>query len=238
MNPEPRTENPEPSDLALQHWWTRNYAARELTAAEADFLRALASMLDDLAPPPVDPALCAITARGASALIALIPHRHLGGLTLVATMAERFVAVSWTSISDLDVHDDLDLTREVYLYTRDEEGSDGAMRRAAVRAVREQLARPIVLRLRSTRRGQPLSASCWLRNADGELRRIARLPPRASLFDRLRQRGVRPEIEIRFTDRQPPPYAVPSFAGAWFRAHAPVRRAASAAADPPAANDA
>jgi hypothetical protein len=40
-----------------------------------------------------------------------VPHRHLGGLTLVVTMAERFVAVSWTSISDLEVHDDLDLTR-------------------------------------------------------------------------------------------------------------------------------
>ncbi|HWB29208.1 MAG TPA: hypothetical protein VG736_01805 [Vicinamibacterales bacterium] len=235
MNAEPRTENPEPSDLSLQHWWTRNHAGRALAASELAFLGALSSMLDTLAPPQVDPALCAITVRGASALIALIPHRHLGGLTLVATMAERFVAVSWTSISDLDVHDDLDLTREVYLYTRDEEGSDAAMRRAAVRGVREQLGRPIVLRLRSTRRGVPLSASCWLRSADGELRRIARLPPRASLFDRLRQRGVRSEIEIRFTDRQPPPYAVPSFAGAWFRAHARVRRAAaSPAGEPPA----
>jgi hypothetical protein len=141
--------------------------------------------------------------------------------------------VSWTSISDLEVHDDLDLTREVYLYTRDDEGSDGAMRRAAVRAVREQLGRPILLRLRSTRRGVPLSASCWLRNADGELRRIARLPPRASLLDRLRRIGVRSEIEIRFTDRQPPPYAVPSFAGAWFRAHARLRRTAPLADEPP-----
>jgi hypothetical protein len=237
--PEPQNDGtPEPREIAFDHWWTRNHVGRELSGSERELLRALSSMLDGLAPPQVDPALCAITARGASALIVLIPHRHLGGLTLVATMAERFVAVSWTSISDLDAHDDLDLTREVYLYTRDEEGSDGAMRRAAVRGVREQLGRPIVLRLRSTRRGVPLSASCWLRNAEGELRRIARLPPRASLFDRLRQIGVRSEIEIRFTDRQPPPYAVPSFAGAWFRAHARVRRAASSAGEPPAANDA
>jgi hypothetical protein len=79
----------------------------------------------------------------------------------------------------------------------------------------------------------PLSASGWLRSADGELRRIARLPPRAPWLTRVCQIGVRSEMEIRFTDRQPPPYAVPSFAGAWFRAHARVRRVAPAADDRP-----
>lgn len=214
-------------DAAADRWWTRRHGARDVTDREQRWLADLALMLDDLRPPQVDPALCAVVA--AASLIVLVPHRSLGGLTLVATVTSRFIAISWASISDFEAHDDLDLAREVYLFTPDED--DEALRHRAVIGVRDQLCRPVILRMRATRLGVPLSASCYLGGAGGQLRRIATLPPRAARWRCWWPFAVRVDREIRFTDRTPPPYAVPSFAGAWFRADAPRR--AERAADPP-----
>jgi hypothetical protein len=209
-------------DPAIARWWTWNYVRRDLTAFEARVLGDLAAMLDELAPPQVDPALCAIAADPDGALLVLVPHRSLGGLTLVLTVTERFVTISWTALTDLRRHDDLDLSREVYLHTRDT--TEEALRHEAVIGVRDQLTRPIVLRVRSTSRQVPLSASCFLRGPDGHLRRIARLPPRAPWTRRFWRWGTTSDRDIRFTDRMPPPYSVPSRAAAWFRLYARRRR--------------
>ncbi|MEO8481393.1 MAG: hypothetical protein ABI634_04235 [Acidobacteriota bacterium] len=206
---------PEPRDEAITRWWTRNLVGRELTDVEWRFLGDTAVMLDDLAPRQVDPALCAVTHGGRSTLIALIPHRSLGGLTLAITVTERFATISWTSIHDLASHDDLDLTREVYLFGRDED--EDAMWRAAVAGLREQLSRRFILRIRSTRSGIPLSASCHLAGGDGRLRRIARLPARMGWGKRFWRWSRTSNRELSFVDVSPPPYAVPSRASVWFR---------------------
>ena len=172
-------------------------------------------MLDDLQPRQVDPALCAVTAGGRSTLILLIPHRSLGGLTLAVTVTERFATVSWASIHDLASHDDLDLTREVYLFNRDDD--EEMMWGPAVAGLREQLSRRFILRVRSTAGGIPLSASCYLAGADGRMRRIGRLPARMPLVKRFWRWGRTSDRELSFVDVSPPPYAVPSGAAAWFR---------------------
>jgi hypothetical protein len=172
-------------------------------------------MLEDLQPRQVDPALCAVTAGGQSTLIVLLPHRSLGGLTLAITVTDRFATVSWTSIHDLASHDDLDLTREVYLFNR--EGQGDGMWRAAVTGLREQLMRRFILRVRATSDGIPLSASCHLAGADARLRRIARLPPRMPFVRRFWRWSRVSDREVSFVDVAPPPYAVPSGAAAWFR---------------------
>jgi hypothetical protein len=213
----------EADDPAIARWWTRNYLRRDLRPFEARVLRDLALMLDDLSPAQVDPALCAVAADATSSLIVVMPHRSLGGLTLVLTVTDRFVSLSWTALSDLARHDDLDLSREVYLYTGD--GTEESVRHEAVLGLRDQLRRPIVLRVRTSSRQVPLSAACYLRGPDGRLRRLARLPPRVPWPQRLLRRRRTSEHEIHFTDRQPPPYTVPSRAGAWFRAYAKRRGA-------------
>jgi hypothetical protein len=205
----------ESNDAALARWWTRNHVGRSLSSAEWRFLADAARMLDDLQPRQVDPALCAVTAGGRSTLIALIPHRSLGGLTLAVTLTEQFATVSWTAIHDLASHDDLDLTREVYLFAR--QGNDDGMWGAAVAGLRDQLTRRFILRVRSTGGGIPLSASCHLAGPDGELRRIARLPARMPLVKRFWRWGRTSDRELSFVDATPPPYAVPSGAAAWFR---------------------
>lgn len=172
-------------------------------------------MLDDLKPRQVDPALCAVTSGGRSTLIVLIPHRSLGGLTLAVTVTERFATVSWASIHDLASHDDLDLTREVYLFNRDDD--EESMWLAAVAGLREQLSRRFILRVRSTASGIPLSASCHFAGADGRLRRIGRLPARMPLVKRFWRWGRTSDRELSFVDVSPPPYTVPSGAAAWFR---------------------
>lgn len=213
--PAPDAAGVDARDAAIARWWTRNHVGRGLSDSEWRFLGEAALMLDDLQPRQVDPALCAVTNGGRSTLIALIPHRSLGGLTLAVTVTDRFATVSWTSIHDLASHDDLDLTREVYLFNR--EGHDEGMWHAAVAGVRDQLTRRFILRVRLTADGIPLSASCHLAGADGRLRRIARLPPRVPLSRRFWRWGRTSDRELSFADIAPPPYAVPSGAAAWFR---------------------
>lgn len=205
-------------DEAIARWWTRNHVGRGLTDTEWQFLGDAALMLEDLQPRQVDPALCAVTGEGSSVLIVLIPHQSLGGLTLAVTVTERFATVSWASIHDLATHDDLDLTREVYLFNRD--GVDQDAWRSAIAGLREQLSRRFILRVKSTSGGIPLSAGCYLPGADGSLRRIARLPPRMRWIKRFWRWGRTSDHELSFLDVSPPPYAVPSGAAAWFRERA------------------
>jgi hypothetical protein len=205
----------ETRDEAIARWWTRNHVGRGLTDVEWQFLGDAALMLDDLGPRQVDPALCAVTSGGRSTLIVLIPHRSLGGLTLAVTVTAQFATISWTSIHDLASHDDLDLTREVYLFNRD--GGDEGAWRSAIAGLREQLSRRFVLRIRSTSSGVPLSASCHLAGPDGRLRPIARLPSRMPWMKRFWRWGTTSDRELSFVDVSSPPYAVPSGAAAWFR---------------------
>jgi hypothetical protein len=203
-------------DEALARWWTRDHVGRALSALERRFLGRAARMLDELAPRQVDPALCAIVAAGTATLIALIPHRSLGSLTLAVTVTDRFITVSWASIYDLGAHDDLDLSREVYLFHRDKD--EDAMCEAAVAGLRAQLTRRFTLRVRSTGRDVPMAASCYLQGADGRLRRVARLPSRMPWTKRLWRWGRTTTRDVSFADVSPPPYAVPSRAAVWFRA--------------------
>ena len=207
---------------AIARWWTRQHVDRDFSDLEWAFLGDAALMLDDLAPRQVDPALCAVASAGRDGLLVLIPHRSLAGLCLVTTVTPQFVTVSWASVTDLAAHDDLDLSREVYLYGRDD--SDDGMLQAAVAGLREQLGRSFVLRMRSTREGVPVSAACYLAGADGTLRRIAKLPPRGRPFERYWPWSVRSDRPISFVDVTPPPYAVPSRAAAWFRADHRLRK--------------
>jgi hypothetical protein len=206
---------PSACDEAIARWWTRNHVGRDLSDVEWRFLGDAALMLDDLRPRQVDPALCAVTSGGRSTLILLIPHRSLGGLTLAVTVTDRFATVSWASVHDLSSHDDLDLTREVYLFNRG--AGKEAMWGEAVAGLRDQLSRRFVLRVRSTASGIPLSASCHLVGADGRLRRIGRLPARMPWLKRFWRWSRTSDRQLSFVDVSPPPYAVPSGAAAWFR---------------------
>jgi hypothetical protein len=112
----------------------------------------------------VDPTSITVTSEGPEIEIVIVPHRDLGGVSLVAWTDRHGVRLLWASVGDLSTHDDLDLgfVVERIPYEGDWQGH---LRDAIAR----ELNRPIRLR---TRRGFfSACVECWI-EAAGKTRRI------------------------------------------------------------------
>lgn len=201
--------------LGVPGWLLRDYTARSLAPLESLWVTKLRASLQELRPDQIDPDETAVTAEGEGCLICLLPHRSLGGLSIVVTLVEQKLwfrraptklFVSWAQIGDLTYHDDLDLavgTTVVALAEPLESSLEEALA-----AVREELGRPVVVRVWGG------AGECFLR-LDGRLQRVASL---GSCVQRAlgRLRGRPADFEIRFTDAVAPPITQPSNALAWF----------------------
>jgi hypothetical protein len=98
-------------------------------------------------PRNVGPESVTITGEGNEVGIVLLPHRDLGGYSLVLWMDDRRAAVGWAGIADLARHDDIDLARWVLRVDASESDADNPMKVA----VAAELDRPIRVMARKTR---------------------------------------------------------------------------------------
>jgi hypothetical protein len=119
---------------------------------EAVFLASLRATLDRVQPAQVDPAETTLTAEGPFSLIAILPHRALGGVSIVAWRYAVSLRVLWAAIDTLGYHDDLDLGLEVATFSEDTHGEP--WQAAALECVERELHRPLQLQVvRSGARG-------------------------------------------------------------------------------------
>src|SRR5262245_13706991 len=106
-------------------WFERDHTERALTAAEQLFISVLVELLSSLGLPQVDKNETAITAEGANCLIVLIPHRRLGGVSLVVWLSADGAEVTWAQVGELGCcHDSLDLGVSVASFQLDENQPD------------------------------------------------------------------------------------------------------------------
>ena len=111
-----------------------------------------------------------MTGEGPGVEIVIVPHRDLGGVSLVAWTDERGLRLVWADVGDLSTHDDLDLGLIVERIPY-----EGDWQRHFRDAFAAELERPIRLRARGGLFGPRVE--CWI-EAAGKSRRIGtiRLP--------------------------------------------------------------
>jgi hypothetical protein len=86
----------------------------------------------------------ALTAEGSSCLIVLIPHRALGGVSIVVWLFDDRAAVTWAQVAGLDrYHDALDLGISVAQFRLDSANPDVG---PVLECIRKQIDEPLVLR--------------------------------------------------------------------------------------------
>lgn len=193
-------------------WFAHDHTGRELTPQEQQFVDALSQSLQDEHLTQVDPAETAITAEGQACLICLIPHRWLGGLSLVVWLyQEGHAAICWADVGGLAVsHDSLDLGYWVARYQADALVDSCA---SLIDGVRKELRRPLVIEVERDDAG----ATVLLRDDWSRLKCIAKLGKHPSVFlSFIRRKSSPRESEIRLTDSVDPPFKEPSNALEWF----------------------
>jgi len=110
-------------------------------------------VVDAEQPQNIAPASVTVTGQGPDVGIILLPHRDLGGYSLVLWFDARRLLLFWAGVTDLERHDDLDLGR---LAIRLNDASD----EAAIAALTAELHRPIHATLRRTRIRRRWQLSC------------------------------------------------------------------------------
>lgn len=128
------------------------------------------AVLEQARPENVDPKGPVVTGEGPEVDIVIIPHRDLGGVSMVVWTDTRDARLLWAHVGDLSTHDDLDLgvVAERFPY---EAGWHGRLREA----IAAELRRPVHLRSRSGWfRGRKVE--CWI-NIGGKNQRIGILRP-------------------------------------------------------------
>ena len=88
--------------------------------------------------------------------VMLLPHRDLGGYSLVLWFDAQQLSLMWAGVTDLERHDDLDLGRLASRLHGANRGSDEAVK-AALAA---ELSRPIHVTLHKTRIRRRWQLSC------------------------------------------------------------------------------
>jgi hypothetical protein len=130
----------------------------------------VSSVLGQVRSENVDPAGPTVTNEGPDVEIVIVPHRDLGGISLVAWLDKRSARLLWANVVDLSTHDDLDLGVVVERIALEADWR-GRLRGA----IAAELDRPIELR---TRRGLfGARIECWI-VAAGKEKRIGVLRPR------------------------------------------------------------
>lgn len=107
----------------------------------SDVMDALTRVLQELGPENLDPSAVTVTGEGAKVEIVIVPHRDLGGVSLVLWTDDRGTEILWAGISDLSTHDDIDLGIGVARVP-----NDGAWTDMLVEALASELRRPIYLK--------------------------------------------------------------------------------------------
>lgn len=126
----------------------------------------------ELRPEKVDLSAVTVTGEGDGVEIVLVPHRDLGGVSLVLWTDDRGTQLSWATVRNLSTHDEIDLGLLVSLIPH--EGNWPAHLRDAIA---EEVGRPIRLRLRrgAIRGGR---VDCYV-TVGGKERRLAVLRTRS-----------------------------------------------------------
>lgn len=160
-----------------------------------------------MAPPQVDEDETALTAEGEACLIVLIPHRALGGVSIVVWLFEDRAEVTWAQVAGLGCcHDALDLGISVAGFRVDVENPDFG---PVLECIRKQINEPLTLLCFGNDR-----ATVLVRDRAGTLCRLGEVGNSAS--DELRRLDPTRETVIRLTDREPPPVMRPSGVDEWF----------------------
>jgi hypothetical protein len=190
-------------------WFARDHTARSLTEQEQVFLAALANLLSDVQPAQIDDSETALTAERDHCLIALIPHRALGGIALVVSLTAKHGDIILAQVGSLGIdHDSIDLGVGVARTDLDPSRPDFAVLLARIR---EQLFTPMTVRLYG-----PNQATVWVRDKRDVLRKVGALGTPLGWLDRIVRRAPASEVQIRFVDSEPPPLTEPSGVNEWF----------------------
>jgi hypothetical protein len=126
-------------------WFERNPIGRPLFPHERQFVAELKQLLSEIAAPQVDESETALTGEGTHCLIVLIPHRALGGISIVVWLFKDRAEVTWAQVADLDCcHDSLDLGISVSHFRLHGNQPDFG---AVLECIRRQFSEPLTFRV-------------------------------------------------------------------------------------------
>jgi hypothetical protein len=189
-------------------WFQRDHTGRRLTSTEQAFLTALILMLEDMRPTHLEETETAITAEASTCLIALMPHRALGGVAIVVWLFSDHADVTWAQVADLRRdHDSLDLGVRVATFRLD----PGRLELGPLlECIRAQFTAPLIFKLRGGH------ATLWVSDHGGVLQKVGTLGVKSGVFERLWRRVPTQETVVRFNDAIMPPLTEPSGVDYWF----------------------
>ena len=190
-------------------WFARVHSGRGLSEKEREFMAALVDLVTRLAAPQVDENETALTAERSHCLIVLMPHRVLGGISIVVWLFAERVEVTWAQVADLDrTHDSLDLGVCVGQFRFDPDTPDFG---PALDCIRRQFAAPLTMQVFDGAR-----AVVSVRDNRGVLRRVGQIGARLGWADLFRRGRLTQETTIRLVDSVAPPVTEPSGVHEWF----------------------
>jgi hypothetical protein len=128
---------------------------------------------DRLRPENVDSTAVTITGEGTEVDIVIVPHRDLGGVSLVLWTDSNGTQLIWAGLVDLSTHDDIDLGEVV---KRIPHGSDWGVKLSD--AIAAEFSRPIRVNYRRGFLGKP-RVDCYITVA-GHDKRLRVLRPTSS----------------------------------------------------------
>jgi hypothetical protein len=172
-----------------------------------DIVDVVKRVLEEQRPENVDTSAVTVTGEGDKVKIVIVPHRDLGGVSLVLWTDENGTQLSWAGVGDLSTHDDIDLGAFVTRILH--EGSWTARLRDALA---DELRRPIRLRYRQGLFGGQ-RIDCFVA-IDHREKRLAVLRPMSP------PRAVDPSARETVTSlatRPPLPFAIPPPVENWRR---------------------
>lgn len=197
----------------MNEWFARDETHRRLTEEEQRFVGVLSQALEILRPAQVHPEETALTAEASDCLICLIPHKCLGGISVVVNLTVNGTDVSWAQVGGLGrSHDSLDMGVIVATFQPEDVRRSSA---DVVERVLQELNRPLILHLDAEGSG----AAVHIRDNKGKLSEVGSLGTRGghTFLSLFRKSPAPVVVEVRFTDRDPPPVKEPSGAFEWFR---------------------
>lgn len=190
-------------------WFARDYTGRALSENERQFMVALADLLTRLAVPQLDENETALTAESEHCLIILLPHRALGGISIVVWLSADRAEVTWAQVADLDrSHDSLDLGVCVGQFRFDPDKPDFG---PVVDCIRRQLAAPLSVQVFDSGR-----AVVSVTDTRGVLRPVGEIGAGLGWAGLFRRGKLTHQTTIRLVDPVPPPVTEPSGVDGWF----------------------
>ncbi len=191
-------------------WSGRDHTGRQLSDVERGFLAALSALLSEVAPNQIEEGETALAAERTICLIALMPHRALGGVAIVVWLFADRAEVTWAQVAGLaHTHDALDLGVSVARFSLD---PARPVFGPLLECIRDQLEAPLTMRLYG-----PDHATVLVRDGTGVLRKVGQLGPRFGRLRRFRSRQASRDVIVRLIDQASPPLTEPSGVDGWFR---------------------